>query len=206
MYKYALQNDICEKDYSRYLDIYQYRKRNPNAYLRKPFTEEEVNLLWKKRGQNPYCSTVLMMIYSGCRISELLNLKKKDVNLKEKWFYIREAKTEAGIRYVPIADKVMPFFVYWYDQGDCEYLISSPKNKRISYRNFYETYWKAVMEQMNMHHRPHDTRHTCVTMLTLANVNEKLIKRIVGHRGQDITDTVYTHFDISDMLEAINSI
>ncbi len=53
-----------------------------------------------------------MLIYSGCRISELLDLKKEHVNLEEHYFNIVQAKTAAGIRVVPIADKVLLFFEY----------------------------------------------------------------------------------------------
>lgn len=56
------------------------------------------------------------------------------------------------------------------------------------------------------HHRPHDTRHTCISLLTAAGVDDKIIKRIVGHAGHSITDTVYTHFEIDQLLNAINSI
>ena len=54
-----------------------------------------------------------IMIYSGVRIGELLDLEKKDIHLDERWFYVKESKTEAGIREVPIAEKIVPFFEYW---------------------------------------------------------------------------------------------
>ena len=62
------------------------------------------------------------------------------------------------------------------------------------------------MEQMNMFHRPHDTRHTCVSLLADAGVDERMVKKIVGHKGQGVTQTVYTHFEIEALLEAINKI
>ena len=63
-----------------------------------------------------------------------------------------------------------------------------------------------LIEQMGMNHRPHDTRHTCVSMLAVAGVDDKIIKKIVGHKGQSVTETVYTHFEIQELLEAINRI
>ena len=47
-----------------------------------------------------------------------------------------------------------------------------------------------------MKHRPHDTRHTCISMLTVAGVSDKVIQKIVGHKGQGVTEVVYTHFEI----------
>ena len=55
-------------------------------------------------------------------------------------------------------------------------------------------------------HRPHDTRHTCVTLLTAAGVDDKIIKKIVGHKGQGVTEIVYTHFDIQQLIDAIDLI
>ena len=39
------------------------------------------------------------------------------------------------------------------------------------------------MKQLNMKQTPHDTRHTCISLLTKADVNPTTIKKIVGHKG-----------------------
>ena len=49
-------------------------------------------------------------------------------------------------------------------------------------------------------------RHTCVSLLTEAGVDERIIKKIVGHKGQGVTETVYTHIELPFKLEAINKI
>ena len=59
-----------------------------------------------------------MLIYTGCRIGELLDLKKENVNLEERYFKIVASKTAAGIRTAPISEKVHPFFEYWYNLND----------------------------------------------------------------------------------------
>lgn len=207
LFKYAMENDICTKDYSQYIDIQQYKNKNPHSLKRLPFKQSEMDMLWKSLEQSPYVSVVLMLIYSGCRISELLDLKKEDVNMKEHCFRITASKTDAGIRTVPIAEKIYPFFRFWMIKNDCPYLLSTPDGKHLTYSNYYSNYWKPLMAQTGLSfHRPHDTRHTCVTLLTAAGVDDKIIKRIVGHAGQSITDTVYTHFEITQLLDAVNKI
>lgn len=62
------------------------------------------------------------------------------------------------------------------------------------------------MKVLNMEHTPHCTRHTCISMLTVAGVSNKVIKKIVGHKGQSVTEVVYTHFEIEELLDAINRI
>lgn len=206
LYKFAMQNDVCGKDYAKYVDITQYKDKNPNAIDRKPFSSEEIQTVWNWKSSNEYISVILILIYSGVRISELLDLKKENVNLSEKWFDIVASKTESGIRRVPIADKIFPFFEYWICKNDCEYLLSTPEGKHFNYRNYYDSYWISLMKQMELDHRPHDTRHTCVSMLTQAGIDDKIIKKIVGHKGQTVTEIVYTHFEFQKLLEAINKI
>jgi integrase len=206
MYKFALENDLASKDYSKYIDISQYKDRNPNKRNRTPFSRVEIETVWKWKDTNEYISIILMLIYSGVRISELLNLKKENVNLSEHWFDVIASKTEAGVRKVPIADKVLPFFEYWYNKNDCEYLLSAPNGEHFTYRNYYDSYWMPLIDQMNTKHTPHDTRHTCISLLTAAGVDDKIIKKIVGHKGQSVTETVYTHFEIQQLIDAINKI
>ena len=207
MYDYAVMHEIVtqdKRDMVRYVDITQ--AGNPNSFNRKPFTKAQVKTVWKWKDSSPYIKVILIMIYTGVRIGELLDLKKENVNLEEKWFKVVQAKTEAGIRTVPIADKVLPFFQEWMDMNDCEYLISTPEGKHFTYRNYYDSYWSPMMEQMGMKHTPHETRHTCISLLSSEKVDERIIKKIVGHKGQGVTETVYTHFEIEELLDAINKI
>lgn len=206
MYKYAIIHDIVPQDMNKVTFLNIKKAGNPNAYNRQPFSTKEIEKIWKYKDTNIYFTIVLILIYTGVRIGELLDLKKENVNLSERCFDITASKTQSGIRKVPIANKVLPFFEYWYSLNDCEYLISTPEDKHFEYRNYYDSYWKPLMRQINMSHRPHDTRHTCISLLTEAGVDERMIKKIVGHKGQGITQQVYTHFEIAALLEAINKI
>ena len=62
------------------------------------------------------------------------------------------------------------------------------------------------MASFDFEHKPHDTRHTCVSLLTEKSVDSRIIKKIVGHKGLDVTERVYTHIDLPVKLEAINLI
>lgn len=206
IYKYAVVHDIIPPDRNKVEFVNIKKAGNPNSYDRKPFSSAEVKRVWKVKDTNIYYTVVLMLIYTGCRISELLDLKKTEVDLEGRCFKILEAKTEAGIRTVPIAEKVVPFFEYWLNLNDCEYLLSTPQGLHFDYRNYYDSYWTPLIEALNMNHRPHDTRHTCISLLAAAGVDERVIKKIVGHKGQGVTETVYTHFEIAELLDAINKI
>lgn len=205
LYKYAMDNDLCMKSYT--VDIRQYSDRNPDKRDRNPFTTPEVDVLWNLKESNEYFTVILIYIYTGCRTSELLNLKKEDVHLDERWFMLTTStKTKSGIRKVPIAKKILPFMEYWMNKNDCEYLISSPEGQRFQYRNYYDSYWKPLVDYAGMKHKPYDTRHTCITMLKNAAVEERFIKKIVGHKGQGVTEIVYTHYELQQLLDAIDMI
>lgn len=53
--------------------------------------------------------------------------------------------------------------------------------------------------------KPYESE-TCVSLLADAGVDERMVKKIVGHKGQGVTQTVYTHFEIEALLDAINKI
>ena len=43
-------------------------------------------------------------------------------------------------------------------------------------------------------------------MLTEAGIDARIIKQIVGHASNNVTESVYTHIDIKIKIDAINSI
>lgn len=206
LYSYAILNDICTRDHSHYLNIKTYQGKNPNHLTRHPFIANELNLLWEHASEKEGM-IVLILVYSGCRIGELLQLKKEDIHLKDRFFYVSHAKTKAGIRFVPIADKIYPLFEKIYHDSSGEYLISDSTHADFTYQHYYKYHWQPFLRRLGMpEHKPHDTRHTCVTLLTHAKVDDKLIKRIIGHAGASVTERVYTHFDLEQLKEAINKI
>lgn len=206
LYDFAMKNDICNKNYAEYVDLSAYRDKNPDKRDRNIFTKEEIARLWTLK-DDPYYQIVLMLIYNGCRISEFLDLKKENVHLEEQYFDVISSKTDNGVRKVPIADKVLPFYKAWYESSECEYLLHSPDQKHFLYRNYYDSYWLALLENIGMEHHPHDTRHTCISMLAEAHVDQTMTKKIAGHSGaMTLTERVYTHLDIKALLKAINSI
>lgn len=206
LYEYAMKNELCSKDYSEYVDIVKHKDRNPNKRDREKFTKEEIDRLWKA-SEDKYYQIVLMLIYSGVRISEMLNLKHEDVNLNGQFFDVKLSKTENGIRRVPIADKVLPLFTNWYNDSESEYLLHTENGNKFDYRNYYDSYFTPLMVNLNMDHTPHCTRHTCISMLAEAQVDQTTIKKIVGHSGaMTMTERVYTHLDVEVLINAINKI
>ena len=63
------------------------------------------------------------------------------------------------------------------------------------------------MDQLKIDRTLHCYRHTCIPMLAKAGVNQTIIKKIVGHSGaMTLTEKVYTHLDVKELVNAINRI
>lgn len=90
MDKFALQNDIIEKGYASYAAITVLEDDIPGV----PFTAEELRMLWNNTG-TPWIDSILIYIYSGWRVSELILMPTEDIDLKAGTFK-GGLKTEAG--------------------------------------------------------------------------------------------------------------
>jgi integrase len=183
-----MQNDIIQKNYVPFL---KYEKKDEKHHT--PFTTEEIETLWKDI--NKY-KLILIYIYTGCRANELLALKKADVNLDEKCFNIIKSKTNAGIRTVPIADKIFPFFEFYYYESNTDDVFDG-----IDYPQLATFYRDNIPN-----HTAHDTRSTFVSLATAKKIDERVIQKIVGHSGGNITRDVYTKLEISTLREAVNQL
>lgn len=207
LYDYALKHEIVYKDYSEFVNITKYKDRNPNKNERDRLSKEDIDLLWEHQ-EDRYYQTILMLIYNGVRVSELLDLKKENVYLDKQYFEVVSSKTENGIRQVPIADKVLPFYKSWYnDCSHSEYLIHTLDSEHFTYHQYYVTIFKPLVNRLGILCTPHCCRHTCISMLADAHVDQTTIKKIVGHSGaMTLTERVYTHLDIQELIQAINLI
>ena len=118
------------------------------------------------------------------------------------------SKTENGIRKVPIADKVLPFYQRWlHDCSDCEYLIHTLDSQHFTYYMYYHNVFHPLMFRLHIDHTPHCCRHTTISLLAEAHVDQTTIKKIVGHSGaMSLTERIYTHLDVPALVEAINQI
>ena len=88
-----------------------------------------------------------------------------------------------------------------------QYLLHNPAGDHFKYRNYYDSYYWPLMKNLNIDRTPHCTRHTTISMLAEAGVNQTIIKRIVGHSGaMNLTEKVYMHFNMQELVDAINKL
>lgn len=200
--EYAVQNDIMNKNYAKYVII---NKKEETPEIHKPFTENEIDILFE-HDNIPFVDTILIMIYTGFRVGELFSIKTADVDLQS--MTIRGGiKTEAGKnRLVPVHEKIQQYILK-YACAKQEYLFCNLETgKPINYHVYRNTYFDKIMEMLHMDHLPHDCRHTFATRLSNYGANTTSIRKLIGHSSYSTTEKIYTHKDISQLRIAIQTL
>lgn len=194
---FALEIDLINKAYSQLISA----ETQPESD-KKPFTDEEIKILWERKDEL-WIDTVLIFLYTGFRLTELLDMKCEDVNLEERTLK-GGTKTKSGKgRIVPIHSKIFPLIKTRYDEGN-EYLLTVNKKKVPTAT--YRWNWNNLMKKLKMNHTPHECRHTFRSKLDSANANKKCIDLMMGHKSKEVGERVYTHKTLDELKEAIELI
>ena len=193
--RFAFECDIIEKMYSQITTAPPIPDTN-----RTPFTDAQIDALWKIQDDD-WVNTVLIYLYTGFRLTELLGMKTEHVNTKD-WYFQGGVKSTAGKgRIVPIHDRIKPLVKALVDQGN-KYLFSY-QGKKFTQAKYYEC-WKEVMQKIEADKTPHEARHTVETNLDNAKGNRKCIDLLMGHKSKDVGNRVYNHKTIEQLRETIN--
>lgn len=218
MLDYALEYEIVEKNYARTFSvsdkIVKEKEKSRRGHL--PFTDEEMQILWKNINVIPYIDVVLIQCYSGWRPQELGLLKLENIDLDAGTF-LGGMKTEAGMnRLVPIHSRIRPLVETKYNEAKelgSEYLINctDTHTHRSSLMFTYDKYQKRFNKirdklRLNPLHRAHDGRMHFISQAKKYNVDEYAIKYIVGHSITDITEKIYTDREVSWLKTEIEKI
>ena len=215
IYDYALEGRIVNINYARnfYLDKEVFDNQEKNKVPRIPFSQQELDIMWKAKNFVPFVDMILYHCYSGWRPKEIITLKIEDVHLEEEYI-VGGIKTKAGRqRTVPIHPLVKPIVEKYYNEAisiGSAYLFNDITKKKglngLSKDQYYSRFIKIVKQlKLNPELTPHCARHTFITKAKSreVNMNEYILKMIVGHKIQDVTESVYTHRTIEDLKEEI---
>jgi len=75
---------------------------------------------------------------------------------------------------------------------DCDLLFTTPTGRMWRERNFYRDLWHPTQKASGLDIRPHECRHSYVTHLRAAGINDADLAEIVGHRVETMLAR-YTH-------------
>lgn len=145
IFRLALENDLINVDYSRYLE----KNATAKQTSRSIFTHSEIKCLWKNLeltlpladgSRHHYndvrlVDTVLIMLYSGIRIGELLEIQTAHIDLKKQIIDLHGTKTKAAHRILPLHKDIVPLVAA---RMHGKYLIETENGQPI----IYDTYKK----------------------------------------------------------------
>ena len=192
--RFALELDVVSRCYS---DLLTSDPVPPTS--RDRLSNEVIERLWANAGE-PWVDTVLIFIYSGWRISELLGLKTADVDLQDGTMK-GGTKTKAGKnRVVPIHSLIRPMVERRMAEGG-EYLIQWDGHRCSESQ--YRVIWKGLVERLQIPGTPHGCRHTFESMLDSAGANRKCIDLLMGHVSKDTGNRVYNHKTLDELKAAL---
>jgi len=75
---------------------------------------------------------------------------------------------------------------------DCQLLFPMPRGRLWRERTFYRDLWKPAQEASGLDIRPHECRHSYITHLRAAGVNDADLAEVAGHRIETMLAR-YTH-------------
>lgn len=203
IFRYAMKHEIIDKNYAELCNAVKSPKPLKENI---PFSKEELQKLWDNLSF-PFADMVLIGVYSGWRPQELATLKIEDIDLENKTMR-GGLKTDAGRnRIVPIHSKIFPLIENRYDPNN-SYLFTDDAGQQGTSMTYdkYRGRFKKIATKFGFNHRPHETRHTFITMAKEAQVNDYVLKLIVGHAIEDITEKIYTHRTLEQLKNEIEKI
>jgi integrase/recombinase XerD len=200
-YKYCCKKDICPKNLADLLEPVKVQQKE-RAFI----TESEFNDLVNAIGHPVVRTVVQTMFYTGGRISELINLKLEDVDLKNKVLHIIEGKGKKD-RDVPICDKLHCILTHYLahirkSNSDRFFAIARTGKVSDSYinRHIHEAAYKLGWDKDIS---AHVLRHSFGTNLLEKGATIVSIQKLLGHANLAVTSR-YLHQDMNKLSATVN--
>ena len=185
--------------------------------------EEDLIVKIQAHLDKPFGNFVALLLYTGLRTEEAVALTwgdvKKDCILVKDAVelhgkpVLKDTKTEAGFRKVPLIEPLKPFLKRPADAEDDDYIFAN--DGELLSRGRIRTLWlnwckdaglayQTVSENRHRGKRkctrtewhpmvtPHQLRHNFATVLYEAHVDELATKTIMGHKDIQTTRKIYT--------------
>lgn len=141
---------------------------------------------------------ILYTLYScGIRVSELLNLRIKDVRSDLGYVFIKGAKGKKD-RHTVLSIHLLKILRSYYKQHKPSYwLFEGQSGGKYTSKSIQKIYRKAQQETgANPWSTPHTLRHSFATHLLESGENLRNIQIMLGHESSKTTE-IYTHVILS---------
>lgn len=200
-YNYLVDENIVENNVFHNVKNPKLEKKLPN-YLNYNEMEELLESIDISTTEGLEKRLLIEMFYStGCRVSEMINVKISDINFTNKTIRIMGKGSKERIVY--FGDYASKYLDNYLSKVKCDkYLFTNKKGEKLTV-NEVEQIVKDIMKHISIktHVTPHTLRHTFATHLLNNGADIKTVQELLGHANLSTTG-IYTHVS-SDRLKDI---
>lgn len=164
---------------------------------------------------------IVICLYSGLRIGELLALTWNDVDFENGMLLINKTchdgkdengklcriedtpKTISSRREIPLPKRIIQLLREHKKNSDSDYIISS-EGKPLYIRS-YQRSFDLLLKELHIEHKGfHSLRHTFATRAIECGMDVKTLSEILGHKNPTITLNRYAHSMMDHKKEMMN--
>lgn len=189
---------------------YLKKKIDQDVVIRPSFKKKVVRhinhdfLIYKlNKIENTKAELMLKLGYGcGLRSNEVLSLKRKDINLKEKFIIVNGKGSRE--RKLPISDSVINLIIkYGLQYRPVEYLFNGQITKGIVKPQYSSSSLLALVKKNIGNYRFHDLRHSYAMFLYNNGTPLEQLRKLLGHKKTETTE-IYAYAN-ENMLLKISS-
>ncbi len=145
---------------------------------------------------------ICLMYSAGLRVSELLNLKIKDLNLEKNFGFVRNGKGGKDRLFV-LSKNLIPAIKKLIEKENSiedNFLFQSNRNKKYSQRTIQKIMDKALkLSGIKRKIHPHTLRHSFATHLIENGSDLTNVQALLGHKSPETT-LIYTHIASPNLI------
>ncbi len=209
LYNYLVREEIIKENYFNKIS-------NPKRelYLPKFLKDEELDKIFSVCNFNNPTeerdTLIIELLYAtGVRVSELVNIKIKDINRKEKLIKVLgKGNKERIVIYNNHTKKALDTYLKdgynYFNKKSSEYLILNKNGNKLSERYIREIINKKVSQaSLDIKISPHTLRHTFATDILENGMDLMTVKELLGHESLNTT-SIYTHITNEQIKKTYN--
>lgn len=186
--------------------IKKYPEKKKERFLTWEELERLDNIIKQQESLNttsPYSlSAIRMLMYTGCRLSEILTLQWADVFIDEGYLHLKDSKT--GERKVPLNDSAKSILASLKAEKGNPYVFVGEKPGTCL--TTLKRAWTKIRGLANLNEvRIHDLRHTFASLAIKQGVDLYTVSKLLGHKNIHTT-TRYAHLEIKQLITATNKV
>ena len=208
-FKFLIKREVIEINPSTNITSLKTDQKIPNFLKEKDVNFLFDNLILEKNFNGERDMMILELLYgTGIRISELINLKTRNINLQKKEMKIMGKRKKERI--IPLHQQIISQIKKYLDKKNeikstHEFLLCTNKGKKLYPMLIYRIVKKHLSSLINSKkYNPHLLRHTFATHILNKGGDLNSIKDLLGHESLAATQ-IYTHNSIEKLKETFKA-